>query len=316
MNELITQDHPDFMGLIDLGFCSIHIIHNAFGKGLEQYGKGIDQLCIELYSLFKYSAARQEDLRKFQQDMEAEVSNFQQHTEVRWLNTGSAIKKILEQWNVITKFIEELAKDSKNMPKSVNFKRVCAMLATKEKAVTRVSLEFLNDVFPVFEEFFLLFQKECPIVDILYDSLFHILLRLLRRFMVRSAIDKKYGCDLASIECKDIELQLSDKDIVIGVDTRKALKDLSHDQQKHAMLGIWSFFSITVAQLQSKLPLKNDLLKQLGCLNPLKKNNKSTQSSIENLSSLLQAKLNISEIVDEWKLFQVDNDIPAYNSEE
>ena len=49
MNELITQDHPDFMGLIDLGSCSIHIIHNAFGKGLEQYGKGIDQLCIDLY---------------------------------------------------------------------------------------------------------------------------------------------------------------------------------------------------------------------------------------------------------------------------
>ena len=84
MNELITQDHPDFMGLIHLGSCSIHIIHNAFGKGLEQYGKGIDQLCIDLYSLFKYSAARQEDLRKFQQDMEAEVSNFQQQTEVRW----------------------------------------------------------------------------------------------------------------------------------------------------------------------------------------------------------------------------------------
>ena len=134
--------------------------------------------------------------------------------------------------------------------------------------------------------------------------------------MVRSAIDKKYGCDFAPIECKDIELQLSDKDIVIGVDTRKALKDLSHDQQKYSMLGIWSFFNIAVAELQSKLPLKNDLLRQLRCLNPLKKNNKSTQSSIEKLSSLLQPKLNISEIVDEWKLFQVDNDIPAYNREE
>ena len=76
MNELITQDHSDFMGLIDLGSCSIHIIHNAFGKGLDKYSKGLDQLCIDLYSLFKYSAARQEDLRKFQQDMEAEVSNF------------------------------------------------------------------------------------------------------------------------------------------------------------------------------------------------------------------------------------------------
>ena len=75
MNELITQDHQYFIGLIDLGSCSIHIIHNAFGKGFEQYGKGIDQLYIDLYSPFKYSAARQEDLRKFQQDMEVEVSN-------------------------------------------------------------------------------------------------------------------------------------------------------------------------------------------------------------------------------------------------
>ena len=51
-------------------------------------------------------------MRKFQQDMEAEVGNFQQHTEVRWLSIGSAIKRILEQQNVITKFIEGLAKDS------------------------------------------------------------------------------------------------------------------------------------------------------------------------------------------------------------
>ena len=70
--------------------------------------------------------------------------------------------------------------------------------------------------------------------------------------MVRSAIDKKYGCDLASIECKNIELQLSDKDIVIGVDTRRALKDLSHDQQKYAMLGIQSF-SITVCRASVKV---------------------------------------------------------------
>ena len=95
----------------------------------------------------------------------------------------------------------------------------------------------------------------------------------------------------ASIECKDIELQLSNKDIVIGVDTRKALKDLSHDQQKYTMLGIQSFFSITVAELQSKLPLKSDLHRQLGCLNPLKKHNKSTQSSTEKLSSLCSPNL-------------------------
>ena len=35
MNELILQDFPDYPGMVDIGSCSIHVIHNAFGKGLE-----------------------------------------------------------------------------------------------------------------------------------------------------------------------------------------------------------------------------------------------------------------------------------------
>ena len=64
-------------------------------------------------------------LEKISTRQEAEVSNFQQHTEVRRLSIGSAIKRILEQWNVITKFIEELAKDSKNMPEYEFQKSTC-----------------------------------------------------------------------------------------------------------------------------------------------------------------------------------------------
>ena len=110
VNELIQHDHPDFAGLLDLGSCSIHIIDNAFGEGLEQYGKGIDKLCLDLHSLFKYSAARQKDLQKVQVEMEVEVHIFKQHTEVRWLSIGYAVKCILEQWDVITHFIEQLVK--------------------------------------------------------------------------------------------------------------------------------------------------------------------------------------------------------------
>ena len=80
MNELILQDHPEFPGLIDLGSCTIHTVHNAFGKGMEQFGKEIDQLCIDLHSLFKYSAARWEDFKELQMEMDLEVHNFQQHT--------------------------------------------------------------------------------------------------------------------------------------------------------------------------------------------------------------------------------------------
>ena len=38
--------------------------------------------------------------------------------------------------------------------------------------------------------------------------------------------------------------------------------------------------------------------------------------SIESVTSVLQPEINVTEVVDEWKLFQVDNDLPAYNASE
>ena len=65
MDELIRRDNPEFTGLVDLGSCSIHTIHNAFGKGLEKCGKEIEQLCMDLHGLFKYSAASVKISEKF-----------------------------------------------------------------------------------------------------------------------------------------------------------------------------------------------------------------------------------------------------------
>ena len=44
LEDLITQEYPDFGGFIDLGSCVLHIVHNAFGRGLEKFGKNINQL--------------------------------------------------------------------------------------------------------------------------------------------------------------------------------------------------------------------------------------------------------------------------------
>ena len=80
MDELIRHDNPEFTGLVDLGSCSIHTIHNAFGKGLEKCGKEIEQLCMDLHALFKYRAARREDFREVQIEMDLDLTNFLQHS--------------------------------------------------------------------------------------------------------------------------------------------------------------------------------------------------------------------------------------------
>ena len=316
MDELIRHDNPEFTGLVDLGSCSIHTIHNAFGKGLEKCGKEIEQLCMDLHALFKYSAARHEDFREVQIEMDLDLTNFLQHTVVRWLSIGPAVKRILEQWEAVTQFVTDLAKDPKKLPRSINFKRVHMMLNAKEKMVTRVLLEFMNDVIPVFEQFLLLLQRVSPVIHIMYDSMCDILVRLLRRFMKGQPVEKRYGSDLTSIECQDVKLQLPDKSIVIGKGAREALVKLTSEQQRQALLGIHSFMCTTATELQQKLPLKNELLRQLGCTNPLKRNKESTVSSIERLTTVLQLAISTSEMIDEWKLFQVDNELPDYNQQE
>ena len=248
--------------------------------------------------------------------MDLEMHNFQQHTEVRWLSIGPAIKRVLEQWEAICQFVNDLSKDTKKVPKSINYKRVYMLLGTKEKAITKVNLEFFNSVVPLFEQFLLLFQKSSPTIHILYDSICDVLAKLMRRFMKMAALEKKYGSELASIECKDVSLQLADKDVVIGDRARKGLDELPRDQQKNVMLGIRSFFMTTISYLQAKLPLDNQLLRQLRCLNPVKRTKSSTVSSIESVACTLQPKVDQTQVVDEWKVYQVDTDLPNYDPKE
>ena len=129
---------------------------------------------------------------------------------------GPPIKRVLEQWEAICRFVTELSKDPKKVPKSINYKHVYMLLGTKDKVITKVTLQFLNSVIPLFEQFLLLFQRSTPVVHVLYDSMCDLIAKLMRRFMKTEATERKYGLDLATIKCKDVTWQLADKDVVIG----------------------------------------------------------------------------------------------------
>ena len=102
-------------------------------------------------------------------------------------------------------FVTELAKDSSRSPKSAAYKRVCMMLGTKERGTTKVTLEFLRDVMPVFEKFLSLFQKASPVIHVVYDNMCDTLLKLMRRFMKPQTTEKKYGVELVFLFSSQIQ---------------------------------------------------------------------------------------------------------------
>ena len=43
---------------------------------------------------------------------------------------------------------------------------------------------------------------------------------------------------------------------------------------------------------------------------------KSALFSIQDITKVLQPKVNVTKVVDEWKVFLVDNDLPVHNPKE
>lgn len=89
------------------------------------------------------------------------------------------------------------------------------MLKAEEGKETKVRLEFIGNVSPVFKDFLTIFHKSCPQVHLLYDKMSEFLRKLMVRSLKRRLYEKKFGSDLGSIDCS-ANSQLPDADIAIG----------------------------------------------------------------------------------------------------
>ena len=55
------QSNDDYPELLDIGSCSLHVIHGAFRKYMNKTNWGIDSILKALHNLFDKSPAKQED---------------------------------------------------------------------------------------------------------------------------------------------------------------------------------------------------------------------------------------------------------------
>ena len=49
--------------------CLIHVCHNSFHQGIQQYGLNAEDLCQNLYYFFKKSSCRREDLLEIKESL-------------------------------------------------------------------------------------------------------------------------------------------------------------------------------------------------------------------------------------------------------
>ena len=310
VNEQVLQLPEGNHGLIDIGTCNLHIFHNAFAKGLHEFGNELSELVIDIHTWFKLSAARREDYQEVQESLGLPKKYFLKHVDSRWLTLQPALQRICEQIKGLEKYFSEESKKDAKVQSNPRFIRIMRQLNSKE---TSAKMHFLISVADIFNSFLVNFQKEEPLIHILYDQFVSILKMFLGRFIKQEALNQT---DLLKLNLDSSDIQLGDTGIEIGEETRKACASLSADKKKMFMLGVKSFFKASGKHLLKKLPLDNAILKKCRVLNPLNRSADWSSNAIKGLARKLHVDVNITTLCDEWKLYQLDQIPEQWNTSE
>ena len=115
-------------------------------------------------------------------------------------------------------------------------------------------LHFLVSVGDVFNRFLMFFQRDEPLIHLLYDQMSTV-------FIKNDVLANKTAKKLSEINLDDVNNRLSYKEVEIGKETRRAISKFSSEQQRKFELGAVSF-------LVKRLILGNVILRSVRVLKP------------------------------------------------
>ena len=154
-----------YPGLINVGSCSLHVVHGAFRSGMIKTKWGIDSLLKALHSLFDESPAKREDYIKVT-GSEMFALPFCVH---RWIEDKKVAERALQIWpHIIIYICETLKKSKSQILTSCSFSTLRS--AVQDKLIT-AKLEFFVSVAAVPKPCLEIFQSDAPLVPFITSEL-------------------------------------------------------------------------------------------------------------------------------------------------
>ena len=255
--------------LLDIGSCSLHVVHGAFRSGMKQTNWGIDLLLRSLYNLFNETPARREDYTKIT-GCKVFPLQFCGH---RWLEDKKVAERALEIWPQITTYINETLKKPKSqIPNSSSFATVRSAV---NDILTVAKMDFFVSTTTMMKPYLQMFQSDAPLVPFITSELHAMLQTMMGKFVKRTeleAADSAYK--IVKLNVLQATTHVAPSQIDIGF-AAKAIIDKALKEKKISQLQALEFrkecevmLSTTVAKIQERSPLKYNLARKLASLDP------------------------------------------------
>lgn len=291
-------------GLIDIGFCNIHVIHNAFLKGLEELGCDASDFIISIYYYFKDWPSRWEDFTIIQNQKGLPNLHFVKHVSSRWLTMEQAACRVLQQWDAIIEyFLKFLPSKQAKVINTITCKKIVNFL---RKRTIKIELMFICSSSSLFTKFTGLFQREEPLIHVIYQQMKDLVLTLMGR-ICKNEIVKEFNRspNEDAFKCNNL-LNLSD--MVFSDEIMSCLSVLTTaDKENFLLLARKHYVAAGNYILQKKILEDNSILKSFCCLKPnAAKQDENIQHFVK-IANVFPLDLNKEQLIDELRLLQFED---------
>lgn len=90
--------------MIDIGSCDIHIVHNAFKKGLDVFGSNVANLMVNVHYFFDGEPLRSQEYEDIQTKLGMGHHRFIKHLSSRWLTLLDSVSRFIEEWIPVNEY--------------------------------------------------------------------------------------------------------------------------------------------------------------------------------------------------------------------
>ncbi|CAF2855769.1 unnamed protein product [Rotaria sp. Silwood2] len=188
-------------GLLLLGSGNLHSVHNGFKTGISSANWHVENICTEIYSWFKQSPARKEDLvdtiDEFDDLVEKTLLYF---TITRWILLGKVIARVLTLWEPLNEyFLIFLPTCQKaQIRKNDKYEKIKSNLTSNVSKIRLHFVLFLCET--IFDRFLTWFQQEGPLIHLLHHELSELFHLVSLQFLKSDYVADKSGSDLLDLD--------------------------------------------------------------------------------------------------------------------
>jgi hypothetical protein len=290
------------VGLVDIGTCSLHIVHNAFLKGLDKLGEKSSELVLLVYHFFDGWPSRWEDFEEIQGKKKVPKHRFIKHASTRWLTILPALLRLLEQWDALKEyFLKHIPNQEKRLMALAKYSRIVALL---RDPTIMAEIHFVISVGQVFTDFSKTFQKEEPLIHLLYDELNNLAKVLMNRFIKSEVMAKEENFKEETLD--NPNNFVSREKIVLGDDVHNHIQKLNEGQKQAFISSVRNHYVAAVRHLfQKSLSFhKKSVIRHLNFLQLSELNSSCSCDNVSSVAKVLPVECRLDTLADEWKLLQ------------